>query len=221
MKLDQGDHGLEQVATLDIETTHYKPRQGEIVSIGVGVHERGTSGAHATYATFHRDGSGEAELVERAVQQLHEFNADGLVSYNGRNFDLSFIGDRLQILGQADTVSDLPRYVERQHVDLFEPRKARAEQINKSWPGLEECLESYGYPCPRTVWQGKPLDNTRFGEELGPTYLDALSTNDERHSSLADVIDHYLVTDLEANFAIYYSDIGESFTPHHLNNDLG
>ena len=68
-----------------------------------------------------------------------------------------------------------------------------------------------------TEWNGRPVTNKRFGEELGPAYLEAVSTgDDEQATTLRTVIDHYLVTDCEANLAIYYADIGDTFEPQYL-----
>lgn len=93
MRIDRDDPGFDRVATLDIETTHYDAAKWELVSIGLGVHERGDPGAAAQYDLFHRDGTGEAALVRRAMDRLCALDADGLVSYNGREFDLPFIAD--------------------------------------------------------------------------------------------------------------------------------
>lgn len=216
MRITLDDDGYGRVATLDIETTHYDAAEGEIVSIGVGVHDRGDPASEAEYRTFHRDGRGEAELVARAMERLAEFDADALVSYRGVNFDVEFIEDRLAILGRED-VGTFPEYARTNHVDLFVPRKRVAEYQNLEWPGLEDCLESYEYPRPRTVWNDAELTNTRFGEELGPLFLEALGDT-ARCSALSEVIEHYLVTDLEANIALYHADIGRPFEPHHLDD---
>ena len=42
-------------------------------------------------------------------------------------------------------------------------------------PKLEECLASYDFAEPVTEWDGRPVTNTRFGEELGPAYLSAVA----------------------------------------------
>lgn len=215
MRLSLADAGHERIATLDIETTHWKPRAGETVSIGLGVHDRGTPGEAATYETLHRDGRGEVTLIERALSRLDDLDADALVSYNGRAFDLDFLRQRLALQGTsyAPPAIDTPET----HVDLFERRQALCEETGDQWPTLEACLEAYGYPRPTTTWKGADVTNARFGEELGPAYLEAVRAgDDERASTLADVIDHYLITDLEANVAIYYADVGAEFTPAHL-----
>lgn len=215
MRYSRDDAGFNQVATLDIETTHYNPTQGEIVSVGLGVHERGTPADSATYELLHRDGDDEADLITRAFTHLDELDADGLVSYKGRTFDLDFLLKRLEIQGAS---AERPKLATPDtHVDLFEDRAAEADRQRNQYPSLEECLDSYNIDPAETVWGGSELTNTRFGEELGPTYLAALDDgDDDRCANLVDVIKHYLVTDLEANIALYYSDIGETFEPVHL-----
>lgn len=216
MRIDRDDHGFDTIATLDIETTHYDPAEGEVVSIGVGLHSPGEPASEASYQLFHRDGRGEDLVIDDAMTWFHEQDPDGLVSYKGEGFDLDFLGKRLKHLGATDRTS-LPRSIYRNHIDLYPDRKQRAEDLGEKWPSLEECLESYGYPVPETIWNGGVLTNTRFGEGLGPRYLDAIRAGDTLET-LQEVIEHYLITDLEANFAVYYSDIGQPFEPRHLSN---
>lgn len=210
MQFHRDDPGHERIATFDIETTHFEATGGELVSIGIGVHDRGEPGKSATYDTFYRDGRGEAELVRQAVEQLRGYDADGLVSYNGIQFDLPFVADRLELLGETVALPEIATSRDR-HLDLFIDRKEYATQRNIKWPSLEQCLEAYGLPLPRTVWGGREVTNTRFGEELGPAYLQAVSDDREAASQLVEVIDHYLVTDLEANIALFHADVGEEF----------
>lgn len=219
MHIDREDPGLDRVATLDIETTHYKAQKGELVSIGVGVHQRGSPGSKADYQLLHRDGSGEAELVRRAMEQLRDLDADGLISYNGRDFDLSFIADRLEILGEKSSVFEPPAFVRDNHVDLIADRKRRAAKTGESWPSLEDCLQSYELPVPRTNWRDEPITNTRFGEEVGPSYLETVTDGGRPESDLIEAMNHYLQTDLEANLALYYADIGDTFEPHSLGTE--
>lgn len=215
MKYLRDDAGHSRIATLDIETTHYEAEQGETVSIGLGAHDRGTHGEAATYTMLHRKGDDEAELTRRAFRELDDLDADVLVSYKGHGFDIKFLKNRLQILGES---ADPPELDTREaHVDIYADRKQRADQRGKKWPKLEECLASYGLSEPTTIWNGEEVTNIRFGEELGPAYLNSLNTDDdEQREALTDVIEHYLVTDLEANLALYYSDIGETFDSHYL-----
>ncbi|MDS0300917.1 hypothetical protein NDI76_19400 [Halogeometricum sp. S1BR25-6] len=65
------------------------------------------------------------------------------------------------------------------------------------------------------------MTGRRFGDELGPTYLEAVEArDDDRCATLVEVIEHYLVTDLEANLALYYGDIGEEFESVHLGSTV-
>lgn len=212
MRYERTDPGHQRLATLDIETTGFDPDDGEVVSVGVGVHDRGAPAGAATYETFHRAGEGEAALIERALERLEACGADGLVSYNGRAFDLSFLRGRLERLGASLEPPAVATDAAR-HVDLFEDRKRRADREGVKWPNLEECLRAYDYPRPVTELDGEPITNGRFGEEVGPEYLATLGEDSPRATALEAAIDHYLRTDLEANFAIFYADIGEAFEP--------
>jgi len=218
MEYDIPDEGFDCIATLDIETTHWKPRQGEVVSVGVGVHKRGEPADTADYELLHRTDSSvenETELIKQSFGALNATDADVLVSYKGKSFDLDFLNSRLRLSGEGQFHSD--GLVPNVHVDLFALRKQRCDRTGEKWPSLEECLASYGFPVPETTWNGEPLDNVRFGEELGPAYLRALDNGDV--GELSPVIEHYLQTDLEANFAIYYSDIGVGFEPAVIDSD--
>jgi hypothetical protein len=56
--------GFERTATFDIETTSTDPEEGQLVSIGVGIHEEGTPTSEAEYETFHRKTSYKEDEVE-------------------------------------------------------------------------------------------------------------------------------------------------------------
>lgn len=215
MRYPREDTGDARIATIDIETTHFKPDRGETVSIGLGVHERGTPAADASYELFYRDGEGEDVLIQRALHHLNDLDADRLVSYKGRDFDLWFLDERITRRGKSPIPVDL--HTPDTHLDLFEDRERKADRDGVKWPGLEDCLRSYDYEPPTTIWNGSQVNNTQFGEELGPAYLRAVDNADsDRCAALTDVIDHYQRTDLEANLALYYADIGEEFSPTHL-----
>lgn len=218
MRYSRDDPGLERIATLDIETTHYEPARGEIVSIGVGVHDRDRSSETATYDAFHRNGAGEADLVRRAMDRLAAFDAGGLVSYNGSDFDLQFVAERLDRTGDTVRLPEIATTPEC-HTDLFVDRKRRADRVGKKWPSLEECLDAYGYPCPVTKWDGRRITNRLFGDVVGPAYLAALDDGSGRVSTVREAIEHYLTTDLEANVALYYADVGERFEPSLLGTE--
>lgn len=216
MEHDLPDPGFDRVATLDIETTHYKPQKGEVVSIGVGAHDVGQDATKIEYELQHRSDpsvDNETELIKQSLGAVNMFDADGLVSYNGKDFDVWFLEERLSRngAGQFHSGDLLPNA----HIDLMEARKQQCS--GRKWPTLEECLASYDLPIPKTVWQGEELDNARFGEELGPRYLSMLGDGDA--GDLRDVIEHYLRTDLEANFAVFYADTGVPFNPSLLDSD--
>jgi|GEM_PF-1212838 len=235
MRYPRDDPGHERLATVDIETTATDPSDGELVAIGVGVHDRADPLADATYETFHRGGDSEgreslgqparsagddeADLIDRAMARLDAADADRLVTYNGVEFDLPFVEGRLDRLG-ADTA--LPAITEPPtHLDLFLDRKRRADENGEPWPQLEACLDAYGHAPPQTVWRGEPLTNTRFGEELGPAYLRTLGTETGTRfrASLTEVMKHYLIGDLEATLALYYADLGEAVEGTYLGTE--
>lgn len=214
MKLDKEFNDYDRIVTFDIETTHWKPEKGETIAIGVGHHESGTPGNTAQYETFARNDHGisdEQDLVTTAFSYIDELDGDVLVSYNGIDFDMDFLAKRC---GRFDSAPSPPALqTSGQHIDLFTDRKA-ACGAGEKWPSLEDCLDSYGYPVPKTIWNGAPLDNSRFGDEFGPAFLDVVATGDKRAiNEYREVLDHYLKTDLEANIALYYADQGVSFDP--------
>lgn len=209
MRYDRADAGHRRIATLDIETTHFEPTRGETVAIGVGVHERGDPLSTATLDLFHRQAADdEATLIGDALAQLDEYEADYLVTFNGRGFDFDFLADRLDELG-AERRSPAIDTAET-HLDLFhDDRKDLADDRGEKWPSLEESLAAYGHHPEPTTWRGEPLDNARFGDELGPAYLDAVRSGDAaRAASLRETIIEYLRDDLRANLRLYYYDIG-------------
>ncbi|WP_254830223.1 ribonuclease H-like domain-containing protein [Haloglomus salinum] len=206
MHFDRADDGVERVATLDIETTHWKPESGEVVAVGVGVHERGTPGSEAVYDCLLREGDDEPAVIRDALDRLASYGADRLVTYNGAEFDIPFLHDRLRA-HDADPVA-LPPV---DHLDLYADRKRRADETGRKWPSLEECVAAYDATPAETHWRGEPVTNSRFGEELGPEYLDAVRAGDG--TGLRAVVEHYLRSDLENNFLVYYGDVGTPFEP--------
>lgn len=206
MDFERTDDGVGLIATLDIETTHWEPESGEVVALGVGVHERGTPGSEAVYDCILREGDDEVAIIREALDTLAGYGADRLVTYNGAEFDIPFLHARLGA-HDADPVP-LPPV---EHLDLYADRKRRADETGRKWPSLEECVAAYGASPAETVWRGEPVTNARFGEELGPAYLDDVRAGDA--TDLGAVVEHYLKTDLESNFLVYWSDIGSSFDP--------
>lgn len=218
MKYDAEPDPCDRLVTFDIETTDFDPTTGETVAIGVGSHPYEAPASDAEYQTFVREGADdEGELVKQAFEAIDEIDADTLVSYNGIGFDMDFLFKRSANFDVDLKTPDI--HVRGPHVDVFADRKAACGP-NDKWPSLEECLDAYDYPIPKTVWNGAPVDNSRFGEELGPEWLRAVAAGDSVVvEGLRDVLDHYLITDLEANLALYYADRGLSFTPDRLGRE--
>jgi len=214
MRFERNDPGYERIATFDIETTHWDASRGELVSIGLALHERGTPIDEAEFQLLHRTPTrDEATLIKHAYEWLDNVEADVLVSFNGRDFDFPFCRERLQLLD--DAVDSPAIHTPDTHLDLFyDDRKDLADQRGEKWPGLEDVLESYGETVDTQMWRGEPLDNTRFGEELGPAVLEAIENDDQRaHDQLLQTVEEYLQDDLEKNLRIYYYDIGELTPP--------
>lgn len=207
MRIEREDPGHQKIATFDIETTHWKPSRGEIVSLGVAIHDRESPLVDADIHLTHREpGFSEVDVVKRSYEILAESGADFTVSFNGKDFDLDFIDKRLAAKGGDVSKPDL--LSDDAHLDLLhDDRKARANRSNQKYPSLEEALSSYGFDPEPQLWRGRPLTNVRFGDELGPAYLDAISNN-ELNEDLRQVIDSYLADDLLKNLRLYYFDIG-------------
>jgi hypothetical protein len=165
MQFERDDDGVGRVATLDIETTAKIPQDDEVVAIGLGVHERGTPGADATYDLCYREGDDEAHLIRRAMERLASYDGDRLVTYYGSGFDFPFLRGRLAATDGGDLAEP------ETHLDLCTTRPGYAS--------LEECVAAHGATPAETHWRGDPIDSGRFGDELGPAYLEALATADD------------------------------------------
>lgn len=209
MQINREDPGHQRIATFDIETTHYKPHQGEVVSIGIATHDRDTALGDADITIRHRTPNrDEAQLIAESLDHLDDLDVDFLVSFNGRDFDVGFLRDRLELLGHDPREPTL--HTPELHLDLLhDDRKDVADDLGKDWPGLEEALDAYGYDAGIQAWRGEELTNTRFGEELGPEYLNAVAEeNAAEANDLSVVINEYLTDDLLKNLRLYYYDIG-------------
>ena len=218
MRLVRLDPGHARLATLDVETTAFDAAEGELVAVGVGVHDRGDSAAAASWDTFLRDGSGEVALVRRALNRLAAADPDLLLTYNGRAFDVPFVRERLAAL---DADLSLPARLTdpARHLDLFLARRRRAARTGEPWPTLEDCLAAYGFPDPVTRLDGRRITNERFGEVLGPAVLDAVADGGAPSDDLERAVRHYLRTDLVATLAVYAGDVGWPFEPGALGED--
>jgi len=211
MDFSREDIGATRIATLDIETTGFDAATAETVAIGVGLHERGTPGSDTSLDCFYRETvDDEAEIILGVAEQLADYEADLLVTYNGADFDLPFLRDRLDELGVTQSAFQFPGDA---HLDLLTDRKA----MPGKWPKLEACVAAYGATPARTVWNGTDVDGGVFGEELAPAYLRCLADDDAtRKAALRPVIEHYLESDLENNWLIYYGDLGVAFEPSYV-----
>lgn len=203
----------DSVGTLDIETTGTDAGSSELVAIGVGYYEPGMEYADTEVHTRQNVDGGEFDLIRTAYLWLNHRGPDCLTTYGGEFFDTTYLDGRLDRLPHTQR----PKLGCREtHVDLFPPRQDVADDRNESWPSLEESLDAYDIPALETTWRDQMLDNTRFGEELAPRYLDALESGDT--DTLADLemtVYSYTVSDIEANIALYEADAGRNYTPRY------
>jgi hypothetical protein len=193
-------------ASIDIECNSLDPTSGRTVAIGIGLKDT-VAGEQSIDVLMLGGAMGDEEtLIRRAFERINEFDPSALVSFNGRGFDLNYLSERLAILEPTQQVG---LQCEDNHIDLFVPRKEKADEQGVKWPSLEEVLEGHGLAVQPTHWRGEQLTNTRFGEELAPEYLRAIeedraATIDE----LETVIHEYVMGDIEANIALYEIDAG-------------
>ncbi|MFB6362083.1 MAG: ribonuclease H-like domain-containing protein [Halobacteriales archaeon] len=202
-----GSYGI-----LDIETTGLDGAEDDLVAVGLGYYED-SAAADVEVITRASVRNDERALMSEAYAWLTRRKPEGLVTYNGAEFDLPFLRAKADALGV-----DRRLPLEDEHLDLFSERKRLAEQANAKWPRLEECLEAYGLPVPETMWDGAVLTNERFGEEVGPRYLTALETLEfERVHDLESTIREYTAADIEATIALYEADVGRGDGPSDSN----
>ena len=193
-------------ASIDIECNSLDPTSGRTVAIGIGLKDTVAGEQSIDVLTLGGAMGDEETLIRRAFERINEFDPSTLVSFNGRGFDLNYLSERLAIL---EATQQVELQCEDNHIDLFVPRKEKADEQGIKWPSIEEVLESHGLTVQPTHWRGEQLTNTRFGEELAPEYIqaideDRMATIDE----LETVIHEYVMTDIEANVALYESDVG-------------
>lgn len=209
----EADQRFDSIGTLDIETTGLDGSTDELVAIGVGYYEAGRETAEVEVVTRARTRDDERTLLADAYGWLNERTPGGLATYNGADFDLPFLDDRLAALGCRDEVT-LP--CADSHVDLYRARKRAADRAGRKWPSLEEALGAYDLPVHSTHWEADELTNSRFGEVLAPRYLDALARGDDATvDELEETVVAYTAADVEATVALYEADAGRTYVPRY------
>ena len=202
--------GAEEIATryasLDIETDGVDPTSSQTVAIGIGLKDTVAGDQSIDVLTLGGAMGDEATLIRCAFERINEFGSRALVTYNGRGFDLDYLNERFAILKPTQQIE---LQCEDTHIDLFIPRKQKADEQGIKWPSLEEVLEGHGLAVQPTLWHGEELTNTLFGEELAPEYIQAI-TEDRAATidELETVIHEYVMSDIEANLALYETDVG-------------
>ena len=193
-------------ATLDIETDSIDPTSGQTVAIGIGLKDTVAGEQSIDVLTLGGAMGDEETLIRRAFERINEFDPTALVTFNGRGFDLNYLSERLAVL---EPTQQIELQCEENHVDLFVPRKQKADEQGIKWPSLEEVLEGHGLKVQPTLWRGEALTNTLFGEELAPEYIQAI-TEDRTATidELETVIHEYVMSDIEANLVLYETDAG-------------
>ncbi|OYR82160.1 hypothetical protein DJ71_12290 [Halorubrum sp. E3] len=182
------------------------PTSGQTVAIGIGLKDTVAGEQSIDVLTLGGAMGDEETLIRRAFERINEFDPTVLVTFNGRAFDLDYLNERLRILQPSQ---QFELHCERNHVDLFEPRKRLADERGINWPSLEEVLEGHGLAVQPTLWRGEALTNTRFGEELAPEYIQAVvEDRTETLDQLETVIHEYVKSDIEGNLALYEADAG-------------
>ena len=202
--------GAEEIATryasLDIETDGVDPTSSQTVAIGIGLKDTVAGEQSIDVLTLGGAMGDEETLIRRAFKRINEFDPAALITFNGRAFDLDYLNERVRIL---QTSQQFELHCERNHVDLFKPRKRLADDRGIKWPSLEEVLDGHGLEIQPTHWRGEQLTNMRFGEELAPEYLRAIAEGRTATiNELETVIHEYVMTDIEANIALYETDVG-------------
>ncbi|ERG96084.1 3'-5' exonuclease [Haloquadratum walsbyi] len=193
-------------ASIDIECNSIDPTNGQTVAIGIGLKDTVAGEQSVDILTLGGAMCDEETLIRRAFERINEFDPTALVTFNGREFDLDYLSGRLAIL---DSNQQIELHCEDNHIDLFVPRKQKADEQGIKWPSLEEVLEGHGLAIQPTHWRGEQLTNKRFGEELAPKYLQAI-TEDRTTTvdELERLIHQYVEGDIEANLVLYETDAG-------------
>ena len=193
-------------ASIDIECNSLDPTSGRTVAIGIGLKDTVAGEQSIDVLTLGGAMGDEETLIRRAFERINEFDPTALVTFNGRGFDLNYLSERLAVL---EPTQQIELQCEENHVDLFVPRKQKADEQGIKWPSLEEVLEGHGLKVQPTLWRGEALTNTRFGEDLAPEYIQAIAEDrTDTIDELETVIHEYVMSDIEANLALYETDVG-------------
>jgi DNA polymerase elongation subunit (family B) len=197
---------ITRYASVDIETSGIDPTTSQTVAIGVGLYDELNQHQSVDVLTYGGAMGCERTLIRRAFERINDFEPRALVTYNGKEFDLPYLRDRIDRLSfdQRPELSCVDH-----HIDRFLPRKEHADEVGQKWPSLEEVLSSHGITVEPTEWRGEELTNTMFGESLAPEYLQAVEEGDwERVEELDQLIHRYTMADVEANLVLYEADAG-------------
>jgi hypothetical protein len=193
-------------ASIDIECNSLDPTSGRTVAIGIGLKDTVAGEQSIDVLTLGGALGDEGTMIRRAFERINEFDPNALVTFNGKSFDLDYLSERIELLrfGQNIDINCV-----KNHVDLFVPRRRSADKAGVKWPSLEEVLDTHGLTVQPTMWRGEELTNTRFGEELAPEYIQAITEGrTDTIDKLETVIHGYVMTDIEANLALYETDAG-------------
>ena len=193
-------------ASIDIECNSIDPTSGRTVAIGIGLKDTVAGEQSIDVLTLGGALGDEGTMIRRAFERINEFDPNALVTFNGKSFDLDYLSERIELLRFRQNI-DINCV--KNHVDLFVPRRRSADKAGVKWPSLEEVLDTHGLTVQPTMWRGEELTNTRFGEELAPEYIQAITEGrTDTIDKLETVIHGYVMTDIEANLALYETDAG-------------
>ena len=154
-------------ALLDIETTSLTADMGMLVCAVVR-----REGKDKKF--FVESPRRERKVLIRLLDELRK--CDGLVTFNGRSFDVPFLLSRALVIGIEDVTLDLPR-----HMDLYEECK-RVLRFDRH--GLDHVARVLGVDVDAHV----------TGREVPHLYMTYLATKDPK---IRDRIIGHCVSDIE------------------------
>lgn len=201
---------LEEIATryasIDVECDSIDPTNGQTVAIGIGLKDTMAGEQSIDVLTLGGALGDEGTMIRRAFERINEFDPNALVTYNGEAFDLDYLSKRIGSL----QFRQQPEFnCAKNHVDLFVPWKTLADEAGVNWPSLEEVLDTHGLTVQPTMWEGKELSDSIFGERIASKYIDAVSEDPKgKIDELENMIHQYVVGDIESNIVLYEIDAG-------------